>query len=419
MAAILPAERTKTITYAIRDIVVKAQALEREGRKVIYLNIGDPPVYDFDTPQHIKERLKRKIDDVSGRKSAAYADSMGLHEAREAIAKRLRTRGLAAETDDIVLTAGATEGIMLAVAALVNPGENLLLPLPGYPLYRSTLALYHGAAKHYRLDEAHDWQIDFDSLEEAVDAKTRGLVVISPNNPTGGVYTEETLKRLVAFAERHGLVLFADEIYDQLLLDDGYAHHPLARLAGDVPVLSFGGLSKNYVMPGYRVGWIHFHDPAGRMTKLVAAVKQLMRARLSGPHLQQHAIIAALEGDHSFLDGMRARLREQRDLTIRMLGAIPGIRCTPPHGAFYAFPGVQLPQGVTDKEYVEALLAAEGVVVVYGSGFGMTEAEDADGVRWGHFRVVFLAGPDILEEAYAKIARFTKAFYRRHGYVPR
>ncbi len=419
MSEILPAERTKKITYAIRDIVVKAQALERQGKRMLYLNIGDPPVYDFDTPQHIKEHLKRRIDETTGKKSATYADSMGLQEAREAIIAWLKKeRGITATADEVVMTAGASEGIMLAIAALVNPGENLLLPVPGYPLYLSTLALYHGEPRPYLLDERNDWQVDFESLERNVDEKTRGIVIINPNNPTGGVYTEETIKRLIAFAKKRGLVIFADEIYDQLLLDKEYTHHAIAALAGDVPVLSFGGLSKNYVMPGYRVGWIHFHDPAQKMSRLVAAIKQLLRARLSSPHLPQHAVKAALEGEHSFLDDMKVRLRKKRDLTVKRLNAIPGIRCVPPRGAFYAFPAVQLPPGVTDKEYVEALLD-EGVVVVYGSGFGLEEREDEEGVRWGHFRVVYLAKPDLLAEAYSTIARFTAAFYQKHGYEPK
>jgi len=416
VSEILPAERTKNITYAIRDIVVKAQQLEQQGRKVLYLNIGDPPVYDFDTPQHIKEHLIRKINDTKG-KVARYADSMGIKEAREAVAKFLtERRSVPAATDDIVLTTGGSEGITLAIAALVNPGENLLVPCPGYPLYQSSLALFGGEPNYYLLDEEDDWQIDFKDLERKVNSKTKGIVIINPNNPTGGVYTKETLLKVLAFAKKHDLVILADEIYDQILIDG--THYPLASLAADVPVLSFGGLSKNYLMPGYRVGWLHFHDPDKRIQKVVAAVKQLLRARLSAPHLQQHAIIAALQGDHSFLDEVRAKLKERRNLSVERLSRVPGIRLVTPRGAFYAFPSVQLPKNVTDKEYVEQLLEEEGVVVVYGSGFGLPEQEK-DGVRYGHFRVVFLAETKVLAAAYEKIAKFTKRFYTQHAYEPK
>ena len=419
MTEILPATRTKNVTYAIRDIVVKAQALEAQGKKMLYLNIGDPPVYDFDTPQHIKEYLKQKIDDTKGRKVATYADSMGLKEARDAIAKFLKERhDITTTTDDILLTTGGSEGITLAIAALINPDENLLLPCPGYPLYQSSLALFSGEPNYYLLDEAHDWQINIQELERKVNAKTKGIVIINPNNPTGGVYTKETLKKVLAFAKKHGLVVFADEIYDQLLIDDDRQHYSLAALSTDVPVLAFGGLSKNYVMPGYRVGWIHCHDPQREIVKVVAAIKQILRARLSAPHLQQHAIVAALQGDHAFLREIRKKLKERRDLTVKMLNAVPGIRCVPPAGAFYAFPSIQLPAGVTDKEYVEQLLTEEGVVVVYGTGFGLPEQEQ-NGVRYGHFRVVFLPDTKVLNEAYEKIGAFTKRFYARHGYMPR
>ncbi len=422
MKEILPSGRSTKVTYAIRDIVVKAQALEQQGKRVLYLNIGDPPVYDFDTPQHIKEFLKKKIDEDASdahHKVSRYADSMGLKSARDAIAAHLRReRGLAVSTDDIAVTAGASEGIMLAIAALVNPGENLLVPCPGYPLYDSTLALYHGEPNYYALDEQNDWQVDFKDLERKIDAKTRGIVVINPNNPTGAVYTEETLRKILAFAKKHELVVFADEIYDQLLIDKEYKHHGLAALAADVPVLAFGGLSKNYVMPGYRVGWLHFHDPTKKMPKLIGAIKQLLRSRLSAPHLQQHAVSAALNGDHAFQKEFLLRLKAKRDVTVEKLNAIPGISVVPPRGAFYAFARVQLPPGQTDKAFVEQLLEEEHVVVVYGSGFGLQEYEE-HGVRYGHFRVVFLAKPDTLAHAYDKIAAFTKRYYEKHHYTPK
>jgi alanine-synthesizing transaminase len=413
---ILASERSKKVTYAIRDIVVRAQQLQRLGRKILYLNIGDPPVYDFDTPEHIKEELIRRIRHPD-EKVARYADSMGLREAREAIARFAAKRGIKGVTpDDIILTTGGSEGINLAVAALVNPGENLLVPKPGYPLYQAVLALFHGEPNFYRLDEAQGWQPDIKDIEQRITPKTRGIVLINPNNPTGSVLTDETIRKVLALAEKHGLLVMADEIYDQLILDGG-KHHDAAAL-GTSPVLSFGGLSKNYVMPGYRVGWMLFHDPKKEMQEYIAAVKQLCRSRLSAPHLQQHAIPLALEGDHAFLKENLARLHERRDLTVKMLNAIPGVHCVPPKGAFYAFPSVQLPPNVTDKEYVEQLLEEEGVVVVYGSGFSMPE-EDRKGIRFGHFRIVFLPPKEQLEEAYRKIGAFTERFYAKHGYSPK
>lgn len=399
-----PARHVRDIKYAIRDIVVKAHELEAQGKDIIYMNTGDPPVYEFDTPQHIKDVLKAKIDE---RLSATYANSIGILEAREAVAKEY-----GGTTDDVVITAGVSEGINIAIAALVNPGENVLVPNPGYPLYKAALTLFHGNVNEYLLREK-DWQPDVSTM--VPDEKTRAIVVINPNNPTGAVYTEEALRQIIDVARRHKLILFADEIYDKLLLDK-HTHIRLHELA-DVPVVCFGGLSKNYIMPGYRVGWIYFHDPHNEITAYKESVKQLCRSRLSAPHLQQHAIKAALEGNHDFLEPLLSSTRQKRDFTVRELNSIDGMHCATPHGAFYAFPRIELPPAVTDKEYVEGLLKEEGVVVVYGSGFGAAEREH-DGKRYGYFRIVYLADMPRLQEAYTRIRRYTEKFYKKHQYVP-
>jgi len=412
---IIPARRTEKVTYAIRDIAVKAKHLEDQGRKIIYLNIGDPPVYDFETPFELRQIVSEKILQSSANSQlnvSVYGDSMGLIEAREAVARyateKKRIKGVTA--NDVFMANGASEAITLAIAALINPGDNIMTPSPGYPLYSGQIPVYHGNLNPYLLNESTGWQIDFDELEKRVNKRTKAIVVINPNNPTGANYNRESLLNVINFARRHNLVIFADEIYDKLLLD-GQTHTSIASLADDIPVITFGGLSKNYIMPGWRVGWAIFSDPTAVMADYREAINKLLRARLCAVHPQQYMVAPALNGNDSHLPQIIQKLTIRRDITDKMLNEIPGISCVKPEAAFYAFPRIQLPPGVTDEQFVLELLNDTGVLVVYGSGFGQQRGTN-------HFRVVFLPDENILRHSYTLIGEFTAKFYRKYNFKP-
>ncbi|MFA6743089.1 MAG: aminotransferase class I/II-fold pyridoxal phosphate-dependent enzyme, partial [Candidatus Neomarinimicrobiota bacterium] len=298
---IIPAQRTQKVTYAIRDIVIKAKQLEARGQKIIYLNIGDPPVYDFETPRALRQIVIDKILHANANVKpnvSTYADSLGIAEAREAVAhyavEKKGIKGITAE--NVFIANGASEAITLAIAALIDPGDNIMTPSPGYPLYSGQIPVYHGELNPYLLNESTGWQIDFEELEKRVNARTRAIVVINPNNPTGAIYNRESLLNIIKFARRHNLVIFADEIYDKLLMDSK-THTSIAALSKDVPVVTFGGLSKNYIMPGWRVGWAIFYDPSQVMTDYRKAIDKLLRARLCANHPQQYMVAPALNGD--------------------------------------------------------------------------------------------------------------------------
>ena len=416
LSKIIPAERTDKVTYAIRDIVIKAKELEGKGKKILYLNIGDPPVYDFETPEVLRKIVAEKIlqSKVGSRLNVStYCDSMGITEAREAVARQAvmekRIKNITA--NDVFISNGASEAITLAIAALVNPGDNIMTPSPGYPLYSGQIPVYHGELNPYLLNEETGWQIDFDELERRVNARTKAIVVINPNNPTGANYSLESLLNIINFARKRNLVIFADEIYDKLLLDNR-KHISIASLSEDVPVITFGGLSKNYIMPGWRVGWAIFRDPAKVMVDYREAINRLLRARLCAPHPQQYAIAPALESGDPHLVGVKAKIQKRRDITFEMLNAIPGISCVKPEAAFYAFPKVQLPDVISDETYVLELLEETGVLVVYGSGFGQKP-------NTHHFRIVFLPDEETLVKSYKLIGEFTERFYRKNHFVPK
>lgn len=412
---IQPAERTNYVTYAIRDIVLKAQQLEAAGKQILYLNIGDPPVYDFETPRELRQVIvDRILASNAGSKVnvSTYCDSMGLPEAREAVAcHAVVVKGIKNITfDNVIISSGASEAITTAIAALLNPGDNIMTPSPGYPLYSGQIPVYHGEVNPYLLNEESGWQIDLEELERRVNQRTKAIVVINPNNPTGANYNRKSLLNILQFAERHHLVVFADEIYDKLLFD-GQKHISIASLSENVPVITFGGLSKNYIMPGWRVGWAVFHDPGGVMREYREAINKLLRARLCSPHPQQYMIKPALEGGDTHLPEVMSKISKRRDITYTKLNEIPGISCVKPGGAFYAFPRIELPEGIRDEQYVISLLEETGVLVVYGSGFGEKPGTN-------HFRIVFLPDEKMLMRAYELIAGFTEKFYCKYNFQP-
>jgi alanine-synthesizing transaminase len=394
-----PAFRTQHITYAVRDIVVLANEVAQRGKEMLYLNIGDPNQFDFQTPEHIVEATYRAMRaNMNG-----YSPSSGIKEAIEAIEQQASAKGIG-NILDIFITTGASEAIDVCFTALVNEGENLLTPTPGYPLYPAILNKLGARLNPYYLDESNGWQPNLEDIASKIDQKTRGILLINPNNPTGSVCTEQTLRGIIQLALEHNLVIFADEIYDKLLLDED-EHISIASLDRDVSVVTFNGLSKAYLVPGFRIGWGMVSGRIEVVADYIEAINKLLRARLCANHPEQYAIKPALEGDQGHLEEMRAKLRRRRDMTFEMLNASPGISCVKPEGAFYAFPRLHIDD--SDEDFVRELLKATGVVVVHGSGFGQEPGTQ-------HFRVVFLPPEEVLEEAYGKITQFFEQYVAAH-----
>jgi alanine-synthesizing transaminase len=385
-------------TYAIRNIVLEAKKVEAAGRPVRYLNIGDPNQFGFVTPPHLVEAVARAMRDGHN----GYTASAGIIAAREVVAADFASRGVQVDPDRVLITSGTSEGLELALTAIVDEGEAVLVPSPTYPLYTAVLAKIGAEAQYYRCDHTREWLPDVAHLRRQITKNTRVLVIIDPNNPTGAIYPDAIRRELIAVADEHGLVILADEVYGDLAYDG--AVPPMATLAPDAPIISYSSLSKAYLAPGWRAGWMAV-GTTPRLDGALAAIKKLADGRLCSPGPMQYGVIAALTGDRSHQITFREQLRERAQLTTDRLGAIPGMSCVAPRGAFYAMPKIELPPGRSDADYVLALLRATGILCVYGSGFG-TRPED------GFFRVVFLASPDELGEIYDDIASFTRDYVR-------
>jgi alanine-synthesizing transaminase len=399
-SAIPVARRITGFVYAIRNIVAEARKVEAAGRKVRYLNIGDPITFGFETPPHLVEAVVRAVRDGHN----GYAPSVGIEPAREAVAAECSSRGMPVTPDRVVITSGTSEGIELALTALAEAGDEVLVPVPTYPLYTAVLAKIGARPVFYRTDPSRGWLPDVDHVRSLVSPATRALVVIDPNNPTGATYSSEIRRGLIELAERHNFPLLADEVYGDLAFDGPV--QALAALDPDAPVISFSSLSKAYLAPGWRAGWMAV-GRTERLDEVLGGIRKLADGRLCATGPMEYAIVAALTGDRTHQDRFRAALRERAELTTRRLNAIEGMTVVAPTAAFYAMPRVALPPGVTDEDFVLALLRATGVLCVYGSGFG-TRPED------GFFRVVFLASPAELSGIYDAIDSFTREFLARH-----
>jgi len=395
-AAIRTAKRVDRFTYAIRNIVVEAKKVEQTGMKVCYLNIGDPNQFGFLTPPHLIEAVAKAMRDGHN----GYTPSPGIAEAREAAAADFAARGVNVSADRVLITSGTSEGIELALTAIVDEGEEVLVPSPTYPLYTAVLAKIGAQPAYYRTDHTREWMPDLDHIRSLINPKTRALVVIDPNNPTGAIYPESMRRALMALADEHGLVILADEVYGDLAYDG--AVPPMAALDNNAPIVSYSSLSKAYLAPGWRAGWMAVGS-SPRLDPALAAIKKLADGRLCSPGPMQYAVTAALTGDRSHQVSFRQQLRERAELTTTRMNAIPGMSCVAPRGAFYAMPKIELPRGKTDVDFVLGLLRAKGILCVYGSGFG-TALED------GFFRIVFLATPTELDAIYDDLADFTRGF---------
>ena len=391
--------RVSGFSYAIRNIVAEARKVEAGGRRVRYLNIGDPIPFGFQTPAHLVDAVERAIRDGHN----GYVPSVGIEPARRAIAEEYTARGVATGPDRVVVTSGTSEGIELALGAMVDAGDEVLVPTPTYPLYTAVLAKIGARPLYYRTDPSHAWQPDVDHIARLISPRTRALVVIDPNNPTGAVYSEATRRQLIALAEKAGIPILADEVYGDVAFDG--ATPLLGSLAPEAPIISFSSLSKAYLAPGWRTGWIVV-SKSDRMDDVLAAIKKMADGRLCSPGPMQYAIEPALSGDRSHQREFSEALRVRAEITTNRINAIPGMHCVMPRAAFYAMPKVDLPDGRTDEDYILGLLRATGNLCVYGSGFGMPADE-------GYFRIVYLAAPDILNAIYDEMADFTRDFLAR------
>jgi alanine-synthesizing transaminase len=381
--------------------VTEARAVEARGMQVRYLNIGDPVAFGFRTPDHLVDAASRAMRDGHN----GYVPSAGIPAAREAVAADYRARGIDISADRVLITTGTSEGIELALNALVDEGDSVLVPTPTYPLYTAILAKIGAHPQYYRTDPSRDWLPDLDHIRSSITDRTRALVVIDPNNPTGAVYPPAIRRALIEIAEQHELTILADEVYADLVYDGSSTL--LGSLDPDAPVVSFSSLSKAYLAPGWRTGWLVV-GATPRLDDALGAMKKLADGRLCSPGPMQYAVTAALTGDRSHQPAFRTALAERARVTTEMLNAIPGMRCVAPRAAFYALPSVKLPPGRTDEDFVLALLRETGILCVHGSGFGTAPSE-------GSFRIVFLADPQQLAGIYSDIAAFTHAYLSRHS----
>ncbi len=393
---IAAAKRLENVRYAIRDLACVADEVTAQGHKVLPLNVGDPLNFDFKTPQHIIEAVYKAMRDGKN----GYAPSPGIPEAIEAIRGEALRKGITT-VRDVFVTSGVSETVDLCISALVNSGEDILTPKPDYPLYSAVLCKLGIELNAYDLNEEDEWQPDLKAdIERKLTPRTRAIVLINPNNPTGSLCSREMLERIAEIARRHNLVVFSDEIYDKLILEDT-PHVAFAAVAADVPCITFGGMSKNYLVPGWRIGWGIVSGDAGGVKPYVEGIHRLLRARLCANHPEQYAIKAALEGPQDHLVEVQRKLRSRRDLTQKWCEATPRVSCVAPRGAFYAFPRIDVPD---DEVFVKELIRQKHVMVVHGSGFGQKAGTQ-------HFRIVFLPDEATLTRAYGAIAEFLRESY--------
>jgi len=395
------------VLYDIRGpIMDAARQMEDEGQKIIKLNLGNLAVFGFDAPEEIQQDMIRNLPN-----SAGYSDSKGIFAARKAVMHETQKQGIAGVTlDDIYLGNGASELITMATNALLDNGDELLLPMPDYPLWTASTSLSGGTPVHYLCDEANGWMPDLDDIRAKITPRTKGIVVINPNNPTGVLYSDALLKSIVEIAREHGLVILADEVYDKVLYD-GVKHTALASLSTDVLTLTFNSLSKSYRSCGYRAGWMVVSGDKKNAADYIEGLNMLSNMKLCSNVPGQWAIQTALGGYQSINDLVceGGRLRRQRDLAYELITAIPGVSCVKPQAALYMFPKLdpKVYPIADDRQFFLELLKATRVMLVQGTGFNWKQPD--------HFRIVFLPHEDDLREAINRIARFLEGYRKSHG----
>ena len=381
-------ERAANFVYAIRNVVRAAEALERQGRRVIYLNIGDPQSFGFHPPDFVIEAVNRAVKD----KFTGYSHSSGLPEAREAVARYATRLGSPTDMKDVVIASGASEAADLVLTGLVNPGEEVLLPAPGYPIYPAIVGKLGARIRYYRLHSDNLWQPSLDEIKSLVNKNTRALVLINPSNPTGSITPDTTTRELLRFAAERDLLVISDEVYRELCFNTPpTAASVLAKESG-APVITLESLSKTHMLSGWRIGWMRFTHPE-KMTDLVNAVIKLAGGRLCSPTPAQYAVAPALEGSRDYIANFLSEIKRRRDLATARIDTIEGLSCVVPQAAFYLMVKTDSLNGRTDEQFAIDLLEASGVLVVHGSGFGCDPAD-------GYFRLVYLADEQTLDTAF-------------------
>ncbi len=395
-------DKLSDVLYDIRGPVMhEAQRLEHEGHRILKLNIGNPAPFGFEAPEEVLVDMMRNLPTAQG-----YSDSLGIYSARKAVMQYNQRMGITGvEIDDIYIGNGASELISMALSALVNEGDEVLVPAPDFPLWTAATRLAGGSPVHYRCDEGEDWFPDLDDLRSKITDRTVALVVINPNNPTGAVYSKEMLTELVEIAREHDLLVMADEIYDKILYDEAQ-HTSIASLADDVVFLTINGLSKAYRVAGFRSGWMTVSGDKERAAGYIEGLTMLASMRLCANVPAQHAIQSSLGGYQSISEYVipGGRLYEQRQIAWEMLNAIPGLSCTKPGGALYLFPKIDTARFniTSDEQFVLDLLRSEQILVVHGSGFNWPEPD--------HFRIVFLPRVRELTQALERLEKFLASY---------
>jgi len=404
---VLKSAKLANVCYDIRGpVMARAKQMEEEGHRIIKLNIGNLAPFGFDAPEEIQQDVIFNLPNSSG-----YSDSKGLFAARKAIMHYSQQKGIKGVTiEDIFIGNGASELIVMAMQGLLNTGDEVLVPAPDYPLWTAAVTLAGGTPRHYVCDEANEWMPDLADMRAKITPNTRAIVIINPNNPTGGLYSDELLRDIIQLAREHNLIIFADEIYDKVLYD-GVTHTSIASMADDVLFATLNGLSKNYRACGYRAGWMIISGAKKSAQDYLDGLNILASMRLCSNVPGQYAIQTALGGYQSIDDLVApgGRLAKQRDLAHKLLTAIPGVTCVKPKAALYLFPKLDpvMYPIADDQKFILELLETEKVLVVQGSGFNWKSPD--------HFRVVFLPNTDDLEEAIGRIARFLESYRKRHG----
>ena len=386
--------RIEKYHYAIRHVARAAEALARAGREVIYLNIGDPQVYGFRPPEHLLEAVAHALEDSF----TGYSHSAGLFEAREAVANYATGLGAPTRPDEVLITAGASEAADILLTALLDENDEVLLPAPGYPIYPAILNKLGAVTRYYHLDPANAWQPSVGEITSLIGNRTRALVLINPNNPTGSITSDQTTKQLIELALRHNLLVIADEVYRELCFEESpTASSAIAEPMG-VPLVTLESLSKTHLVPGWRTGWMRFTH-AEKMRDLIQAVYRLAGGRLCPPTPTQYAVRPALEGERKFQLDFISELRSRRDFAVHCVQNIKGLSCDVPRAAFYLMIKVDNLGERTDERFVLDLLEETGVLVVHGSGFGADP-------RRGYFRMVYLADEATLKIIFSRLGQF-------------
>jgi alanine-synthesizing transaminase len=398
------ASRLQDVRYDIRGPVLRRmRQLEADGHQILKLNLGNPAPFGLTAPDDVLSGVVQSIGDAQG-----YSDARGIHPARLAVAQWYQGKGVAGVgPDDVFLGNGVSELIVMALQGLLDPGDEVLIPSPDYPLWTGAVGLCGGRAVHYRCDEQEGWAPDLGHVAEQISPRTRALVIINPNNPTGAVYSTPTLLGLLDLARRHGLLVLTDEIYDQILYEDA-VHECAAALAPDLLVLTLGGLSKTYRLAGFRSGWLVVSGPRQDAGEYLEGLELLANMRLCPNVPAQYAIGPALSGRHSIASLLQpgGRLREQRDHSWRKMTEIPGVDCVKPAGALYLFPRLDpdVYKISDDERMVIDLLEQQHMLVTHGTGFNLPTSD--------HLRLVFLAAVDVLDDAIARLAEFLAGYHQ-------